>query len=504
MLGKKIVYDIKNLNKKNLDRENLEKNESDLTFFMIDEEETDNTIRMLKQNYVTNTYKDETILNLQAELNKSNKDEPIDIKIKSFEKYNEAIDLFNKNRFSEAIKIIREANEINPKDTDILNLKGLLSILNCNFKEALECFYTSMCYKNSELPREYVDILSSDEFNEFLARYNHCIRFINEELNQESIQILNNIIDENPEFIEPYVILTLLYRKLGNENKEKSYLRRLSRIDKTNAILEDNKNLENDELLDNNSENLVNHNEDKVKDKNDNKNKDNKNLITYSAIGILASSMIFYHLHNKSEIDKLNEALKSQEEKIIQTENLKKEELNEELQKMEDELNKKEQELKNKENQIEEELRKKEEALKEKEQELKNDETEKNQEFDEIKTYENATNLRKVENYDEAIKYYKRVVENGKSKKYIAESIYQVAFLSEEKGNLEDAKKYYQKYINTYTDDDNFYDDSFYNLGMIYFEEGNVEKAKDIFYGLRYELPNSPFNNSKVKEVLSN
>ena len=59
-----------------------------------------------------------------------------------------------------------------------------------------------MCYGNNELSRKYVDILSSDEFKVFLARYNHSIRFINEDLNQESIHILN------------MTIILLLYRKM--------------------------------------------------------------------------------------------------------------------------------------------------------------------------------------------------------------------------------------------------------------------------------------------------
>ena len=63
-------------------------------------------------------------------------------------------------------------------------------------------------------------------------------------------------------------------------------------------------------------------------------------------------------------------------------------------------------------------------------------------------------------------------------------------------------KNDYKKYINTYTPEDNYYDDAFYQLGITYYESGNLAKAKETFYGLRSEVPNSMYNNSKVNEIL--
>ena len=483
MLGKRIMYDIKNLPKKDLDKNIIDETNSDLTFFNIHEEETDNTIRMLKQNYVTNTYKDETILNLKMQLDKENPVACESVKMKSYKKYNEALDLLENNLITDAIDCIKEANELNPKDTDILNLKGLLSILSCNFKEALECFYTSMCYKNNKLPSEYVDILSSEEFNEFLKRYNHCIRFINEDLNQESIQILNNIIDENPEFIEPYEILTLIYRKIGNSKKENYYLEKLKKIDKSNKLLKTKENTVKEDIK------VVR------------KGFDKKNIMVYSSIAILSGAMILYYFNNKSQIEKLNQEIKSQEERINETEKIvakKEDELNQQIKEKDDKLKKQEEELKEK----QEELRETKEELDKKEDELKQ-KGEITDENTEVDNFENAIKLKNVDNYKDSISYFKKVIENGKSKKYISESIYQVAYLSEKIGNLDDAKKYYKKYINTYTKEDTYYDESFYNLGLIYYDEGELKKAKDMFYGLRYEMPDSEYNNSKVKEILS-
>ena len=94
-------------------------------------------------------------------------------------------------------------------------------------------------------------------------------------------------------------------------------------------------------------------------------------------------------------------------------------------------------------------------------------------------------------------------VKNGKSKKYISESIYQLALLSEKIKNYDQAIKYYKKYINTYDKNDEYYDDAFYQLGMLYYENGDLSDAKKTFYGMKSEVPNSMYNNSKVKEILS-
>lgn len=440
--------------RKNLDINLIEGKNSDLTFFNIDEEENNETLKALKQSYVTTNYKEETILNLQKTLNSNSEETSKELKLESYKRYNNALDLAEKNYITSACDSIEKALEINPKDSDILNLKGLLKLLKCDFSRAFESFYTSMCYGNNELSRKYVDILSSDEFKVFLSRYNHSIRFINEDLNNESIQILNNIIDENPEFIEPYVILSLIYDKLGNTVKKEHYLLELRNIDKDNDIFE--------EKIESKEE--INNIEEKTYKK--------KNFIPYIVVGCLVLGMGIFYINSKNKIKKLNNQLTKNEEQL----NKAGEELNKANQVISDtnkELNK-----------------------------VKNDKSNSIVIKDEEALYKDALNIKKENKYEDAIKIFKNIVSNGKSKKYISESIYQVAFLSEKIKNNEDAIKYYKKYINTYTSEDLYYDDSFYQLGMLYYNTGKLKDAQQVFYGLKSEVPNSMYNNSKVNEIL--
>ena len=455
------------MEKKSLDISLIKETKSDLTFFNIDEEESNETLKALKQSYVTTNYKEETILNLQKALNSSSDDTSKELKIESYKNYNESLNLANKGYITTATNLIEKALEINPKDTEILNLRGLLKLLKCDFSKAFESFYTAMCYGNNKLSRKYVDILSSDEFKVFLGRYNHSIRFINEDLNQESIYILNNIIDEDPYLIEPYVILSLIYDKIGNTKKKEYYLDRLKKVDKDNTIF-DNKN----------------EHEKKDEKKNVNNYKNKKQIVPYILLAILVIVISVYYINSKNKIDNLNNQLDKKDEKI----NTIDKQLNETSEK------------------LEQANQKIEETNKSLEETNKSLDQYKNQEvlvISEEDAYNNALKLKTSKDYDGAIKYFKYVVDNGKHKNYISESMYQVALLSERTENYDQAVKYYKKYINTYTKEDQYYDDAFYQLGMLYYKNGDLPNAKDIFYGMISEVPDSMYNNSRVKEILS-
>lgn len=445
--------------RKVLDISLIDENKSDLTFFNIDEDETNETLKALKQTYVTTNYKEETILNLQNDLNNNSDETSKELKLESYKKYNNALDLANKNYITSAVDMISKALELNPKDVDILNLKGLLTLLKCDFTKAFESFYTGLCYGNNELSRKYVDLLSSEEYNIFLGRYNHSIRFINEELNHESIQILDNMIVEDENLIEPYVILALLYGKLGNVKKKEIYLDKLKQIDKDNPIFDEKTSSKDEEV--------------KKEEKNEVVKAKKKNIIPYAVIGCLVIGMGAFAINYKNKLDNLNSKLSEKEEKLDSA-SKDLEDANKKL----DETNKELDEAKNTET--------------EKELVLASEET----------LYNNALQLKAAQNYEQAISYFEKVVENGKTKKYKAESTYQIAILNEQLGNVDEAIKYYRKYIHTYTPEDQYYDDSYYQLGMLYYNNKQLQKAKDTFYGMRSEVPDSMYNNSRVSEIL--
>ena len=454
ILDLRIKQDISLMNKKILDINLISDNENEFTFFNIDDEEANETLKALKKTYVTANSKEETILKLKQKSNNINKDLK-QLKLESYKKYNEALNMLEKDFINSASDMIDEALELNPKDVDILNLKGLVKLLKCDFDQAFESFYKSLCYGNNELSKKYVSILASDNFGIFLSRYNHAIRFINKGLNEESIQIFENITTEQPDLIEPYLLLHLIYNKLGNENKSNEYLNILKYIDKDNPMFEIKENIQ-----------------DVQEEKVDNKKGTNKGKYIYISIilGLVIGIGVLYS-NSKNKLEQLSSKINEKEEKINQT--------NDKLNKINSEL---------------EEMKNKEESIVETQTEIIV--------ADEEELSEKAQKLKSQGDTSEAIKYYKLVVENGKTKKYISEAIYQVAYLNEKLKNYDEAIKYYKKYVYTYNSSENYFDDCYYNMGMIYYNNGDLENAKKMFYSLRAEDPDSIYNNSKVKEIL--
>lgn len=456
---KDIKQDIENMPRKILDISLIEENKSDLTFFNIEEEDGDETLKALKQSYVTTNYKEETLLNLQGALKSKSDTTSKELKLESYKRYNNALDLAYKDYMTSAINMINKALEINPKDIDILNLRGLLKLLKCDFAKAFESFYTALCYENNHISRKYVNLISSEDFKTFLGRYNHSIRFINEDMNYESIHILENIVEEEPQLIEPYVILSLLYDKLGNVKKREGYLDRLKEIDKDNPVFEKDEEKQEDTSK---------------KDEEKRVKKKKKNSLPYIVVACIVIAMGVYFIQSKKRIETLNNQISKKDEKLNETDK-KLGETNKELEKTSKELD----EAKNKEP--------------EKEITVANEED----------LYYKALDLKKSKEYEKAIDSFKSIVSSGKTKKYISESIYQLAITNKALGNKDEAIKYYKKYINTYTKNDQYYDDSYYELGMLYYDNGDLENAKKTFYSLRSEIPDSMYNNSKIKEILS-
>ncbi|MDV8116251.1 tetratricopeptide repeat protein [Paraclostridium bifermentans] len=451
-----IENDIKNLHKKIIDISLISEDSNDTTFFNIDDEEIHETLKTLKKTYVTSNSKDETILNLKHKTKKQKKDTR-ELKLESYKKYNEALNMIQRKFMTSAIDIIEEALELNPKDVDILNLKGLLKLLKCNFDEAFESFYKSSCYDNNELAKKYVNILSSEEFNIFLSRYNHAVRFVNNELYQESIQILENIRTEEPELIEPYLLLHLIYEKLGDNEKANEYMDKLREVDKDNLLFEK-------EIVKTPK---------KEEEKKEAPKKQKSHMPLYTLIAVLVLAIGALYLNNKKKLNHLNDQVAAKEEKLTET--------SEKLDKTKDELK----EVKTETDKTKEEQAKSEVIV-----------------GDEEELFNQAMDLKKEGKNEEAIKYLELVVKNGKTKKYISEAIYQLAQLNEKTKHNEEAIKYYKKYVNTYKPSDNYYDDSYYNMGMLYYKQGDLEKAQQTFYSLRAEDPDSMYNNSQVESIL--
>nr|WP_312214680.1 tetratricopeptide repeat protein [Clostridioides sp.] len=464
ILGIDFIEDIKNMKVKELDVNLIERN--DLTFFKVKNEEEDKISKILLESLITENIKKETLDSLEFTASDDIKEISDEKIIKSYELYNNALSLAAVNYITGAEKLIDKAYNIYKRDVDILNLRGIIKLLKCDFSQAFNSFYISLA-KDDMLSKKYIDMFKTEDFEVFLERYNHAVRFINEGLNYEAIEILENIIEEEPEFINPYVMLSLIFNRIEKQSKSNLVLDKLKFVDRDNDVVQ-KRSLE----LEEEEERKIN----AVSKHKNGSNVESKKVDSFKlviGISIVTILAIVFVYNNNNKINDLNEKLNKKEQKLNM---------------LEDKINK------NKDGNNND--KSKNEISEEKKEIKKLTNKEENDYF------ENALKLRKVEDYKGAINYFEKIVDSGNRKKYISESMYQLAVLNSKLKNNDEAIKYYKKYIDTYSKDDTYYDDSYYELGMLYYENGDLKNAKKTFYSLKSEVPNSMYNNSKVKEIL--
>lgn len=104
--------------------------------------------------------------------------------------------------------------------------------------------------------------------------------------------------------------------------------------------------------------------------------------------------------------------------------------------------------------------------------------------------------------YKKSIEEFKKILKNTSDNTTRADAIYFIAAAETKLNKIEEAKRYYEIYINNY-ENYSSYDEVLYNYIMILNNENQIEKAKQIAIKLKNEYPNSEYNNSKVNYILN-
>ncbi|WP_227862344.1 MULTISPECIES: tetratricopeptide repeat protein [unclassified Clostridioides] len=432
--------------------------------------------------------------------------------------YNESINNINNNCISSGLKFLKEARDLNPDDVDILNLIGLVNLLKCNFDEAVESFYKSLICEKTALCEKYINMLTSEEFLIFFEKYNQLIRLINKGMYKEAIQGFKLITEQYCDLIEPYELLALLYDKEEEYIKFDECLEILKTIDKENYLLnQENSTLDiynsaniqiksnanvdtykNEFLHKSSNSHKIDATKNVAKEKSSSKNqkssdsnkkksiKKNKYLYIAIILGILLIGQNIYSSYKMNNLtDKISKNNGTKDEESIDSSLGNKEndiEENEDVNKSNKKLNK--------------------EDVKSKKNIVENEDDKDSDLFTEDELMSKANNLKSEKKTKSSIKLYKKVADIGKNKGNTSEATYQVALLSEKLKDYETAEEYYKMYVENYSEKDAYFDESYYNLGMMYYNNGDLKSSKLTLKKLVNKVPNSMYNNSKVKEIL--
>ena len=104
--------------------------------------------------------------------------------------------------------------------------------------------------------------------------------------------------------------------------------------------------------------------------------------------------------------------------------------------------------------------------------------------------------------YKKSLEKFKYILEKSRDYNTKADAIYFIAASETKLGNINEAKKYYKIYINSYGNG-TAYDEVLYNYALILNDENETEEAKEIAMKLRNNYKNSKYNNSKIDSILN-
>lgn len=240
MISEETIKDLKSFEPKSI--ESSEVVGLEYRFFEIGNDDNSSFLGELKEkSWVTSSINDIAIKSLEKELAQEyidGVDTDVKMRIEGINRYNNALKLIEKGYLTSAMEQLKRAKIDCPTDVDIVNLYGLLLLINCKFKETLEVFLESVFINDNEVADKYISLIASDEYDNLMKDFNHIARFISEDNLDDAISLLEGICQREKYLIEPYRILVLLYTKLGNNDLREVYVQKVKELDKSHDIID--------------------------------------------------------------------------------------------------------------------------------------------------------------------------------------------------------------------------------------------------------------------------
>lgn len=382
-------------------------------------------------------------------------------KIQAKKAYEEALKCYEEKDITGALSILKEAMKVHPKDPDLLNLLGLMCHLYCDFEKAYAAWHKSFSHmKIGNNAKEYLSYYSSEEFKILKEVYLEGTRSLERKEYEKAYGIFEVLLEDNRNLVG--VPLKLSECALGMKEKEKA------RKHLKEVLLLDTKNPRVKEIL----ESL----ETPVHGKGSQKTK----TLLFSGILLLLLISLLFGFYRYGEMEKELKELK------LLSENLKKEAegYKEEKVKLEVLLQQIEMEKAPVEP-TEEEVRLEEPIT-----------------GTEIEIFEEGLTAYRAEDYEKAARYFIHVADEGTLEAYRSEAVYFLSATYKKLLNPEKVKEYYRRYMEEFQGT-NYYAEVLYHYGLLLYEEGNLAGAQEVLKRIPEEVPESPYNNSRVVAVLA-
>jgi tetratricopeptide (TPR) repeat protein len=372
--------------------------------------------------------------------------------------YEKALDLYNKGYIDKAIEQCEIGISRNLKDSNLLNLKGLLLYLKGNIEEAVSLWKINKDYNGDNISKSYlIDIEKDFCRKELFEEAEELIKNLNID---EAIEILNICNESDFNLIGVNNNLAICYMKKGLYDNSKFYIKKVFAVDKNN-ITAKSINKEINEILD-------------IKD--NNKIVFKSILITFIIFMIVSTGAIAMgKLKNTPLVEEklLNDNLSASNN--IENSNT--------INESENSSSKDE----TKQNNIQDKNNEK----------IENPLTE----GEITSNYINATNLFSQEKYNDAKVLLEKTIIYSEKSHLNDDILFLLASASEKIAKNEEAIKYFEQYIYKY-EKGNYIEEAYYKIALLY-KEINIEKSKFYAQALVNKYKNSIYNNNIIKGILN-
>lgn len=426
--------------------------------------------------------------------------------------YNQAINLLEKHKITEAINELKKAVRIYDQDLDILNLLGVCYYYKCDFKKAKKIWKKSSKLKNDNNPAaEYIRLLKSEKIKAFLEEFNHSIELIQKENYNYAAAILSKINKEWDELLEPYLLLSLIYMKRGEYLEAQSLLKEAQELDQSNFRVKEYLIHVQEKLNKNQSTQISkNHLENKKNSVSTKKLVGLKKLAVASIIILLLLGVFYNYQQNiiklytdkvlayNRELNDIQQKTESFREELTEIKNENKF-LEEENMALKNNSKKRTENIENLRGQAKD-LSSEKESLAAENKNL-NYELSRIIFYTEQELFNRAVNLYRENNFSDAKTIFKNIYDSGSADYLQRESLFFLANTELKLNNQKDSVKYFKEYAEEFPTS-NYHDDVLYNLGMILNKRGEKEEAKKYLKVLQRKYAQSIYNNQKVNNIL--
>lgn len=388
--------------------------------------------------------------------------------------YNQSIDLINERNITEAIELLNNSYFIDNSDIDTLNLLGVCLYNTCEFDKAKYLWSKSVSIsEENNRACEYLKIIKSKEMNNLINIYNEGISALSSGKFDIALEKLNDVLSINEEFIEPYIIISLIHLNNNDFICAKEYLEKALVLDKGNDKVKKYYSAVIKKCYRNA----------RTATRKNVRRKKNKAKLIWAVAGILiiciCMVMIYYNkvsgnLSSKNENSNLQSNISDLNTKLSEKED--------EVNNLEDKIKKTEISMNNLINGTPDEQLKFKNTWDVLQEGLRNY---KSNEFKQAIINFNYVNTKSLD-------------DNEKS-----ESTFWLAKCYKNITNYDMAVDEYKTYVDKYKDKD-YCDDSLYDLANILYKEGKVDEAKTYAKKMEEEYSNSMYNNDIIKNILNN